>query len=397
MDRTATAPGRGIQTRAFYLACAAAAGAGLAVIGLQAADVLSIGPRPDPSALQDFLLSLALGVVLGVCFMSYQAHLYRNHRDFFVAFRAASLRERLRWQFQRWILLASLPVWIGGEIAVIVLFWRELRPLPVWLGICLCLPLVAGPWAEVNALAREHRSSRDASAMTPRPLANLWGSRMTPGQYARLASLWLALAATLAVAGYTMTFRHREEREEGRGLVAALLRHGLAGQDRFYKATDLCRKATRSCDLGRVAAAEASSREILRVADEFTYDWNYGNAIHYGNLVLGRLALARGDLREAKRGLLRAGLTPGSPQLGDYGPDMTLARDLLIHGETRTVLRYFSLCNRFWMNPNRNCIETWADDVRTGQVPEFGSWAGPMPMPEKGWTCEVIEGGLQQP
>ena len=381
-----------VATRIFYVSCAAAAAVGLLVIGFTDADVLSIGRHPSEEALQDFLVSLLIGVIAGVACMAYQARLFRRHRDFFVAFRAALPGERLRWSYQRWVLLWALPALVGGEVLIIAVATRELQPLTVWLAIVLCLPLVAGPWAEVNALARERRITMNGSGGDRSVPQVLGDPGLRAGEYARRVALWLGLAVTLAFTGYTMTLPRRERRDEARVFLRDLSRHSVADHERFYRTTDSCRRAARTCDPAKLAAAEGSAKEILKVAGEYEYDWNYGNALHYGHLVLGRLALARGDSREATRGLLRAGLTTGSPQLGDYGPDMTLARELLQRGEKTAVLRYFSLCNRFWRNLDRNCIAAWSDDLRAGQLPDFGSMAGPMPQPERGWTCALIEG-----
>jgi hypothetical protein len=247
--------------------------------------------------------------------------------------------------------------------------------------------LVARPWAEIKAKARERLATPPPAGSSP----SSWQPEISKRDYARRFVVWSGCVATLVLAGWTITLPRRDEREQAREFVTALRRNGLAGQTRFYDATDIARKGARTCDRTRLAAAESSAREILRLASGFAYDWNYGNAIHYGNLVLGRLALARGDVREAGRYLLRAGLTTGSPQLGDYGPDMTLARELLKEGDTSVVLRYFDLCNRFWKNENRNCIAAWSAAVRSSEMPDFGSRAGPVPIPERGWTCNLLE------
>ncbi len=100
-------------------------------------------------------------------------------------------------------------------------------------------------------------------------------------------------------------------------------------------------------------------------------DWNRGNRVHYGNLVLGRIALADGDLRGAGQYLLAAGRTPGSPQLNSFGPDMALARDLLERGETQTVLRYLALCLEFW-EMGQDSLKNWIALIEGGRTPDFG-------------------------
>jgi hypothetical protein len=67
--------------------------------------------------------------------------------------------------------------------------------------------------------------------------------------------------------------------------------------------------------------------------------WWTGDAVHQGNIVLGRLALRSGEVEEAKRYLLLAGKTPGSTSLASQGPSMALARNLLERGESAAVLQ----------------------------------------------------------
>lgn len=97
--------------------------------------------------------------------------------------------------------------------------------------------------------------------------------------------------------------------------------------------------------------------------------WNYGNAIHIGNVVLGLIALNKNDLESAKSYLILAGKTPGSPQLDTYGPNMILARELLVKGEKDTVIRYFELCRHFWDDNGR--LVFWAEKVKKDMMPTF--------------------------
>jgi tetratricopeptide (TPR) repeat protein len=99
--------------------------------------------------------------------------------------------------------------------------------------------------------------------------------------------------------------------------------------------------------------------------------WNSGNNIHHGNLILGEIALTANRLDEAKDRLIKAGQTPGSPQLNSFGPNMTLAKDLLERHENDVVLEYFALCAKFW-KLDRGRLEKWSADVKAGRIPDFG-------------------------
>ena len=117
--------------------------------------------------------------------------------------------------------------------------------------------------------------------------------------------------------------------------------------------------------------AAAFAHELLELAERYRTDWNYGNAIHKGHLILGRVALRRGDLDAARSELLLAGRTPGSPQLDSFGPNMTLAKELLEAGEKAVVLEYFELCRRFWVMGAQH-LAYWSAAINDSRVPDFG-------------------------
>jgi hypothetical protein len=116
--------------------------------------------------------------------------------------------------------------------------------------------------------------------------------------------------------------------------------------------------------------AEAYAKEALEAATHGVFPWT-GDAIHQGNIVLGRLALRRSDIGEAKRYLLAAGKTPGSSSLASLGPNMALARDLLDRGEQETVVAYLEECGHFW-DGNRGKLAEWIALVKAGLKPDFG-------------------------
>ena len=108
----------------------------------------------------------------------------------------------------------------------------------------------------------------------------------------------------------------------------------------------------------------------LKMLGQKQDDWNAGNNVHHGNIILGRIALAQDNVEEAKRHLLAAGKTKGSPQLNSFGPNMVLANDLLALGETEVVLEYFDLCGKFWeMGEAR--LKQWSSSIKKGKTPDL--------------------------
>ena len=136
----------------------------------------------------------------------------------------------------------------------------------------------------------------------------------------------------------------------------------------FYRLTNA---APAAFTAGEHERARVLAVELLAEAERWKEDWNYGNAVHAANLVLGRLALIRGEIAEAKKFLLAAGHTPGSPQLKSFGPDMLFAKEMLKKGETETVLKYFELCSAFW-GKKHSRLDAWKAAIEKNEEPDFG-------------------------
>jgi tetratricopeptide (TPR) repeat protein len=140
-------------------------------------------------------------------------------------------------------------------------------------------------------------------------------------------------------------------------------------QRRFYA---LGRAAKESFVAGNVEDARKYANELMALLPKYPKDWNYGNAIQDSNLVLGRIAVKEGRIEDAKKHLLAAGQSPGSPQMNSFGPNMSLALDLLKLKEKDVVLEYFDSCRRFWkMHADR--LDQWSKEVKAGQIPDFGA------------------------
>ena len=145
-----------------------------------------------------------------------------------------------------------------------------------------------------------------------------------------------------------------------------------AAKDDYSRWCALNHAAKETLNQGHDAEAKAFAEELERLAPKYAKDWNYGNAIQDFNIVLGRLALKAGDVDTAKKCLLAAGHSPGSPQMDSFGPNMTLAKELFAKGEKDVVFEYFELCKKFW-KLERGKLDEWKKDAEGGRVPDFGT------------------------
>ena len=145
------------------------------------------------------------------------------------------------------------------------------------------------------------------------------------------------------------------------------LANAKSEEARFYALNDSAKESFQS---GHIDEARKFAKEILEIAPRFKKDWNYGNAIQDGNLVLGRIAVKEGRINDAKQFLLEAGKSKGSPQMDTFGPNMSLAKDLLEKGKKKVVLKYFELCRKFW-KMHRGRLDEWSQEVKAGRIPNF--------------------------
>ena len=133
-------------------------------------------------------------------------------------------------------------------------------------------------------------------------------------------------------------------------------------------------------DAGEFKKAKASAKELLTEAARLktqsgSLRLTAENQIYKAHQILGRVALREGSLSEARKQLLEsANITPG-PGLGSlssFGPNMTLAKELLEKGEKKTVLEFFERCRKFW-STDREKLDAWSWQVSQGKIPDFGA------------------------
>jgi tetratricopeptide (TPR) repeat protein len=168
---------------------------------------------------------------------------------------------------------------------------------------------------------------------------------------------------------YTLGLSRKTGEEKQKSAQAALgaYERSLANMDGEEREGLLPELAKVALEAGEAAKARGYAEEMLK---SDASGWNAGNLVHHGHLVLGRIALRDGDMKTAQEHLLAAGKTKGSPQLNSFGPNMTLAKELLEKGERQTVLEYFKLCGAFW---KKGVLDAWTEEVQAGKIPDFGA------------------------
>jgi len=136
----------------------------------------------------------------------------------------------------------------------------------------------------------------------------------------------------------------------------------------WYRASLLmaAKAAIEANDVGKArqfattALAQAGSRN----------DNTTGQTIHDSHVVLGRVALRTGNVAEAKAQLQQAAHVTGGGTLTSFGPNMSLAKELLERGERDAVVQYLEACEAFW--PNR-MLSQWIQTITRGGTPNFGA------------------------
>jgi len=178
-----------------------------------------------------------------------------------------------------------------------------------------------------------------------------------------LLVLLVAVPVSLLIAKYGIT-------SQGRLNWAVKTLASASDDEDKFSALNIAAKE--SFEVGKIEDARGYAKELLALAPQCKGNVDYGDGIQNGNLVLGRIAVREGRIQEAGQRLLAAGNSPGCPTMDSFGPNMSLAKDLLEKGQRRVVLEYFGLCRRFWKN-DFGKLDDWERKVKSGKIPDFGA------------------------
>ena len=125
----------------------------------------------------------------------------------------------------------------------------------------------------------------------------------------------------------------------------------------------------RSTWIGKPDDAATKARELLDLAARNRNDPLYGDAVFEANVILGKIALRRGDKKAAARDLLAAAGTPGSGRIRRGQFEMNLPRALVDWGERRPVAEFLERMAPKTVRSKQ--FQDWAAEILKGVNPDL--------------------------
>jgi len=163
--------------------------------------------------------------------------------------------------------------------------------------------------------------------------------------------------------------RVKAQTQQGFFLMESALQLTADEESRFDMLSEVANAALAA---GQIERARSYAVELLQTGGQPNFVSLNGDAHHQANVLLGRLSLRDGDIEKAKIHLREAGKTTGSPVLKSFGPNMSLAKELLESGERDVVIEFLNLCTKFWYTPDHE-PQKWIHAIEQGEIPDFGA------------------------
>lgn len=203
----------------------------------------------------------------------------------------------------------------------------------------------------------------------------LWFAPNTPQHLAEMY-LWVWIICVPVLLGCAF-FVWRASRHNAPSVVFATTPHATVGIEHLR---ELAQEARAALKARNSVKAETLARQLLEENTD-TSSMLYGEYMFEAHNILGAANLQDGNVEAAKMHLLESGKTPGSPLLDSFGPDTTLAQQLLARGEKQAVLDFLDEVAVFWATPRKNAdakslefargkaeiIATWKRKIQRGQ------------------------------
>jgi hypothetical protein len=238
---------------------------------------------------------------------------------------------------------------------------EELRAL--WLAAVERVP--NDPGALVNASNFFAGLEPERSLMLLQSARDL--SPTDPGLELKLSHHWLLRARRqrLAEPAARYYLEDRYDAEPGRKALAHAERAVALSGGSALTDTLLVNRVESAVAAGRWDLSEQYATELSAWVDHAPVRARMGDAVFHSQRILGHVALRRGDVEAAKAHLLRCCSGGSSPVLHSFGPDFSLAQELLDRGERETVLEFLEQCRTIWTD-HSSTVDRLVQEVRSG-------------------------------
>lgn len=146
--------------------------------------------------------------------------------------------------------------------------------------------------------------------------------------------------------------------------------------ERFLVLNELAKKysaETFNINERNIKNVNENALSLLKLAESKNYQSLYADAIHHGNIVLGRAALINDDIDNAIFYLESAAKINGSAKLGSLGPNMTLVKELIKKGKRDSAIDYIDSSLKLWTDKTiaRKKTSEWKNKIKEGGIPDF--------------------------
>lgn len=118
-------------------------------------------------------------------------------------------------------------------------------------------------------------------------------------------------------------------------------------------------------DAGELATARLHAEKVLKSGDDD------GDLLHTAHTVLGRVSLREGDTERAKFHLLTSLKEKRGAVINSFGPEFSLAKELLAAGERDSVVSYLDQCLKLDLPDERVNFRKWQEEIDQGLPPSF--------------------------
>lgn len=108
------------------------------------------------------------------------------------------------------------------------------------------------------------------------------------------------------------------------------------------------------------------TEQITKNIDSFNNYTTKGGMLHEYHTLMGRHLVREGNLEGAKQQLTLSIDLPPDAVMQSFGPNTSLALDLLLKGENTAVLTYLDGCSRFW---KEEPIQIWKTKINANKMP----------------------------